>query len=247
MFNLWESDNNIKLIMAIVPQGKADILTRAAIEAGVTGGTVGRALGTAKSTFLQILGFCDSAKEVIFIVTPGSIVSKVLAALNDATLKYKRPFGVMCTVDVGKFFISGVVNTVIESAGETVSVNDSKAAREDFTMDKGADSANVLGGDCKFITFIVNRGYSDVVMDAARGAGATGGTVITARGTANPKDEKFFGLDIVPEKDMVLILCKEDIAQKIITTVSALKELGKKGSGVAFTMDAHNFTLLGSK
>ena len=51
---------------------------------------------------------------------------------------------------------------------------------------------------------IVNSGYSDVVMEAAKKLGARGGTVINARGTA-PKDaESFFGITIQPEKEIVI-------------------------------------------
>ena len=49
---------------------------------------------------------------------------------------------------------------------------------------------------------LVNTGFSDAVMDAARDAGARGGTVIHARGTANKEAEKFFNISIQPEKEL---------------------------------------------
>ncbi len=58
------------------------------------------------------------------------------------------------------------------------------------------------------IITIVNRGFDDVVMEAARGAGATGGTVLHARGAGVHEAEKFFGISIQPEKDVILILAK---------------------------------------
>ena len=56
------------------------------------------------------------------------------------------------------------------------------------------------------ITVILNSGYADDAMAAARKAGAGGGTVIKARGTAKEGDESFFGVQIVPEKEMLLIV-----------------------------------------
>jgi nitrogen regulatory protein PII len=57
------------------------------------------------------------------------------------------------------------------------------------------------------IVAITNRGHAPTVMDAARSAGAMGGTIIHARGT-NPQGEtSFFGLSIAEEKDMLIILC----------------------------------------
>lgn len=256
MIELWQN-TNITLIMAIIPKGKADILTAAALNNGATGGTVGRATGTARSTFLQILGICDNAKEVIFLVTSGAVTDQVLKALDDTCKKFKRPFGVMWTINVENFFIGGVagksnLNTKIDKGGNMEvkksddNLNDNIANTSD-TCNKAVDDLIKYHTNYKMITFIVNRGFSDVVMGAARESGALGGTVITARGTANPSDKKFLGLDIVPEKDMVIILCKEEIADSIINGVSKLDELNKKGSGVVYTVDANKFILLGSK
>ena len=51
----------------------------------------------------------------------------------------------------------------------------------------------------ELIISIFNRGYSDTVMDAAKKAGARGGTVLNARGTGSHEVEKFFGITIQPE------------------------------------------------
>ena len=53
---------------------------------------------------------------------------------------------------------------------------------------------------------VVNGGFSETVMDSARAAGARGGTVLTATGTANPQAEKFFGITVQPNKEIVMIL-----------------------------------------
>ena len=53
---------------------------------------------------------------------------------------------------------------------------------------------------------IVNSGFADEVMTAAREFGASGGTVLRARGTANPNAEKLFNIAIQPEKEIVMIL-----------------------------------------
>ena len=66
---------------------------------------------------------------------------------------------------------------------------------------------------------IVNAGFTDVVMDAAKEYGATGGTVIHARGTANKEAEKLFSIAIQPEKEIVMILVPAEI--KDASTVPA--------------------------
>ncbi|MBQ7369797.1 MAG: P-II family nitrogen regulator [Clostridia bacterium] len=83
---------------------------------------------------------------------------------------------------------------------------------------------------------IVNSGYSEAVMDAAKKFGARGGTVLNARGTASKDAEKFFGITVQPEKEIVMILvpsnCKDDILHALYKEVG----LDTPGQGIAFSM-----------
>lgn len=89
----------------------------------------------------------------------------------------------------------------------------------------------------ELIVTIVNRGYSDYVIEASREAGASGGTILSARGTnVNEKQEKFMGVNIQPEKDLVLILVKKTDKNKIMKSVCEKSNLDKYGRGVCFSM-----------
>lgn len=83
---------------------------------------------------------------------------------------------------------------------------------------------------------IVNAGFSDAVMDAARQFGARGGTVIRARGTANTESEKLFGITVQPEKEMVMILVNSDIKDAILHALYNAVGLNTPGQGIAFSM-----------
>ncbi len=93
----------------------------------------------------------------------------------------------------------------------------------------------------KMITIIVNTGYADDIMDAARKAGAKGGTITHARGTGTAEDAKFLGVQIVPEKEMIMILCAADDTEKIVKAISALKCLNEPGIGILYTQDVVDF------
>ena len=58
---------------------------------------------------------------------------------------------------------------------------------------------------------IVNDGYSEAVMESAKKLGATGGTVIKARGTASKEAETFFHITIEPEKEIALLVVNKQI------------------------------------
>lgn len=88
----------------------------------------------------------------------------------------------------------------------------------------------------EMIVCIVNTGFSDAVMSAARECGARGGTVLHARGTANPEAEHFFKITIQPEKEVVMILAP--VADKDAILHGIYKQIGlnSPGQGIAFTL-----------
>ena len=87
---------------------------------------------------------------------------------------------------------------------------------------------------------IVNAGFSDVVMDAAKEAGARGGTVIHARGTANKEAEQFFHITIQPDKDIVMILVPGEIKEGVLHALYTHAGLKTDGQGIAFSLPVNN-------
>ncbi len=83
---------------------------------------------------------------------------------------------------------------------------------------------------------IVNAGFSDAVMDAAKEFGAGGGTVIRARGTANTEAEKLFNIVVQPEKEVVMILVERAIRDDILHAVYRAVGLNTPGQGIAFSL-----------
>jgi len=86
------------------------------------------------------------------------------------------------------------------------------------------------------IVCIVNSGYSETVMEAARKAGAGGGTVINARETATKDAEKFFGITVHPEKEIVMILVPKKKRDAILHSLYKTVGLDTKGQGIAFAL-----------
>ena len=83
---------------------------------------------------------------------------------------------------------------------------------------------------------IVNEGFSDSVMSAAREAGAKGGTVLSARGTANEQAKALFDIEVSGEKEIVVILVKNEIKDKILQAINTEVGLNKPGQGIVFSM-----------
>ncbi len=83
---------------------------------------------------------------------------------------------------------------------------------------------------------IVNSGYSEAVMAAAKKLGATGGTVINARGTASKEAETFFHITIQPEKEIVMILVPAKIKDDVLHALYNEVGLETAGQGIAFSV-----------
>ena len=83
---------------------------------------------------------------------------------------------------------------------------------------------------------IVNSGFAETVMDAAKEVGARGGTVINARGTANKEAETFFNITVQPEKEIVMILVPSAIKDDVLHSIYRSAGLKSAGQGIAFSM-----------
>jgi nitrogen regulatory protein PII len=71
----------------------------------------------------------------------------------------------------------------------------------------------------ELIVVICEKGYNGIVMDAARDAGARGGTVIRAKGTGSQYTDKFFGLSIAEEKEIVYIVSSTSKKSSIMKAI----------------------------
>lgn len=218
--------NNGKLLLSIVNRGIGDSLVKATKAAGSSGSTILLARGVADNAILHMLGLGDSEKEIVLTLLAEDEVDEVITALKEFRKKKRLPCGIAMVIDVHHIFRIGNNNTNI--------------AFEEQRR-KSMDSPHTL------ITCIVNKGLADEVMDAARKAGATGGTIVNARGTGKEEDVKFFGIPLVPEKEMLLILVGSGLTGEVLEAISNHPSLQKPASGIAYCTDVERFMTLGGK
>ncbi len=96
------------------------------------------------------------------------------------------------------------------------------------------------------IVCIVNNGFADAAMDAARAVGARGGTVMSARGTANIEAEKAFQIQIQPEKEMIMIIVSEDIKEDVMHALYRSVGTHTPAHGIAFAMPVDGVVGIGA-
>ena len=217
-----------KLLIGIVPHNSGELIADAAKSAGAGGGTIAMGRGTASNGVLQLLGLGDTSKDIVYIIIKNSIKQAVYDAIIKASEK-KAHFGVMFTLDTPGFIRAGHL------------------AESDVSEKSEGEETMKAENNYQMINVIINKGYAEDAMAAARKAGAGGGTIIGARGTAKEGDTAFFGMKIVPEKEMLMILVPAEKKSAIVEAITALPCFAEAGSGIIFCNEAQDFTVLGKK
>ena len=73
-------------------------------------------------------------------------------------------------------------------------------------------------------------------MDAARAAGATGGTAVHAKGTGTELAKKFFGVSIAAEKELIFILTREETRVPIMKAIMARAGMQTEAQSLVFSL-----------
>ena len=83
---------------------------------------------------------------------------------------------------------------------------------------------------------IVNEGFSDTVMYAARKAGAAGATILKGHGSSGREAQEIFRIEIQPQKEIVMMVVPEEIKDDVLKEVYTAAGLDSKGQGLAFSL-----------
>lgn len=112
------------------------------------------------------------------------------------------------------------------------------ARSRDYLLSWQAEEEDDMERDIthELIVVIANRGHTDQVMDAARSAGAAGGTTIHAKGTGTELARKFLGVSLAAEKEIVFILAREADRKPIMKAVMTQAGMHTKAQAVTFSL-----------
>ena len=172
--------------------------------------------GTATKSMLDLLGM-ESKDRRLFITVASPEQTKQLIQEQRKRLYIDAP-GNGITVSVPIKSVGGSKTLAFLSNGQNV---------------KGLPTLNY---DYELIMIIANQGATDQVMDAARSAGARGGTVIHGLGTGSKNAEKFYKVSIAAGKEVILIVSAA--SQKAAIMKAIIEQAGPdtKAGAIAFSL-----------
>lgn len=179
--------------------------------------TVG--MGTAASEILDYFGLEGNEKSVLFhIVT------------NEKWREVKHDLQKKMQIDLPGMGIAFLVP--LSSIGGKKALNYLTSGQE-FVKE---EESTLKETKYELFVTIANQGYTELVMDAAREVHAAGGTVIHAKGTGVEKAEKFLGVTLVAEKEMVFIVVKKEQKNEIMKAIMDKAGLESKAKSIVFSL-----------
>lgn len=202
------------LIYVIVNYGIGSRVLQKAKQSGISGGTIFLGKGTIHNSISQFLSLYEVRKEIILLESDQNTAAHVLPELNKE-FKFEKPHHgiVFCT--------------------STQDVFGSRYKPSEGIEEKRDEIKPMY----HLIFTIVDKGKAEDVIEAATEAGSKGGTIINARGSGAHETSKLFYMDIEPEKEVVMILSKEDVTESIVSSIRKKLEIDLPGHGILFVQN----------
>lgn len=169
--------------------------------------------GTATTEILDCLGLEATEKAVLMLAAPNSR-RLIRRAERDLWLDVPGR-GILMTVPIAS--IGG-------------------ARARDYLLPQEGEESMEQERTHELIIVITNRGRTDQVMNAARSAGAGGGTSVHAKGTGTELAKKFFGVSIAAEKELVFILAEVDKRRPIMKAVMDQAGMQTEAQSLVFSL-----------
>ena len=203
-------------VIAITDHDRGEAMNALYRAAGLRGILSMPGRGTATSEHLAIYGLDATEKYVISAIGNGSEAEGLIKSAKRKLFIDIPGNGVMLTVPLKSV-----------AGGKTLAY---------LTDEQKLGGAPRMDFEHELIIVILNEGYSDFVMDAARAAGAGGGTVLHAKGTGGTRGEKFFSVSLADEKDMIYIIAHKDEKAAIMRSINEQAGPGTKAGAICFSL-----------
>lgn len=214
-------ENRSKLLVSIVNSEDSSRLKEVLDDSSISLTFTFAGMGTAHSAVLDYLGIGQTEKSIMLSIIPETDEELILKEIQKKMSLYRVGRGISFTIP-----LSGI--------SEIVAKGINGAATE-----KTLDGRKIMtNAERKYdlIVAAVADNHVDLAMEAARAAGAAGGTVIRARSAGNAKAEQFIGITLMQEQELLLILTKRENKFAIMQAMSDKVGLKTEAGGIIFSL-----------
>ena len=192
-------------------------LTALCAELGLPVNVVLHAHGTAVRSMLDILGIESNEKRVVMTVANTEKTKRLIEEQKRRLFIGVPGHGIVVAVPIKSI-----------GGGKTVAFLNGNQQPAKYTPE--------LNYSYELIVAIANEGRTDQVMNAARAAGAAGGTVLHGKGTGSENAEKFYNVSIASEKEVILIVAKAEQKAGIMKAILEKAGPASEAGTIAFSL-----------
>ncbi len=182
-----------------------------------------RGQGTAPSEWLDICGLSGTLRILTIALFPAAMTGYVMDGLRRALNLEKRGKGIAVTVPLGG--LQGSIMRMLHAMNDRVLLDKKK---EDASVDRHSDYS--------MICVSVKSGFSDDVVDAAKSAGARGGTVLKGIRHVDGQTSQFMGVAMQDEQDIVLIILPKEKRAEVMSAISTRCGLKTPAQGIVLSV-----------
>lgn len=179
------------------------------------------AQGTASSEIMDMLGLGGIEKNIFMGMMPKVFADSMLKMLQKRLHLGMPNTGIAFTISMS----SGSAHVVKLMEAMQGDQGQSLTEREEMEM-----------SEYSMVMTIVNQGFSDEVMDAAKPMGATGGTVFHSRRAGGEGSKKIFGISVQQEREVVLILARKEDKLNIMQAIGKKCGIQSEAQGIVFSL-----------
>lgn len=196
------------LIMVIVDHGKAKAVSGVLKSMNVPVQLICTASGTAAPNVFDVMGLGYANRTMISCLTPSGAVSSLLLTLNERLELKRAGKGIAFSIPLSGAGVPGLVTEKWELWNQW---------QDEIEKEVNEMESNI---EYDLIVAVVEQGESADLMDAARPAGATGGTLLHALKVGANDTKSFFGMPINAQRDVVTILTRRENKREILKSIS---------------------------
>lgn len=222
--------SEIKLLAVIVDRGSTKKLVEILREEHVRLHFICLAEGTAGSDIMALLGLDDSNKSFVICIRQSSAMPSMIRKISERLKLRKAGKGIAFTLS-----LSGVSASILKILADSVQ-NAEVASASEEKGEKEVDNTKHPGSKYDLVLSIVGQGHVDDVMDAAKSAGARGGTVLHGRRAEVGEGAGFFGIPIQTERDIVAILAQHENKNEIMKAIATRCGAGTEANGIVLSL-----------
>ena len=230
-----QKKDRVKLLVGIINKEDEGRFTEIVNECATAMHFSGVGHGTARSSYMTYFGFNEIEKRMTMSLIPAGAEHNILSAVGHGLKLYLVGRGIAFTIP-----LSGISNIINDAILSGVDKPDKPSGRR-APISKKKESKIMH----ELVIAVVNTKYTDMAIDAARAAGATGATVFHTKSINNERFEQAVGTTVSRETDSIYFLTTLEYKTRIMEAVRDVAGLKTEGGAVIFSLPVDDLVGVG--